>query len=209
MTHSELRKQIIDVLNQLFEAGLITPSGGNVSARLPDQEGILITPTGNYKGGLSPEDVVQVDLGGNPLDSSQRPSIETNLHLRVYALRKKVGGVVHVHAPMATILGLCRIPIPPMTVDATPFAGIPVVPFAMSGTEEEIANISGLLGNFPAVLLQNHGALAVGRDLRRAADRALALEEVARMVITIRLLGVEPALLPEREAALLRQVLGG
>lgn len=209
MDNSELRRQIIEVMHELFEAKLITPTGGNVSVRLPDQAGILITPTGDYKGGLTPEDIVQVDLEGNALEKSQHPSVETALHLRVYALRRKVGAVIHTHAPMATILGLCQIPIPPTTIDAAPFVGIPVVPFAMSSTPDEIANINKHLGNAPAVLLQNHGALTVGRNLRHAADRALALEEVARMVITIRQLAIEPALLPEREAALLKMVLGG
>jgi ribulose-5-phosphate 4-epimerase/fuculose-1-phosphate aldolase len=209
MDSIELRKHIIEVLHELFEARLITPTGGNVSSRLPNREGILITPTADYKGGLTPEDIVQVDLDGKAIDISLHPSVETRLHLEVYALRKKVGAIVHTHAPMATILGLCKIPIPPITVDAAPFVGIPIVPFALSGTPDEIENIAGCLGSAPALLLQNHGLLTVGRDLRQAADRAFALEEVARTVITIHQLGVEPAVMPEREAALLKMVLGG
>jgi len=209
VNYDELRAEIIRTVQQLFEAGLITPTGGNVSARLPDDAGILITPTQLYKGGLAPEDVVHVGLDGRALDPSQVPSIETALHLKVYELRKRVGAVIHTHAPLATVLGLCEISIPPITVDAAPFVGLPVIPFALSGTPQEVANVAERLGDAPAALLQNHGLVTVGRDLRQAANRALALEETARILITCRLLGIEPQQLPEREAAFLKKVLGG
>lgn len=208
MEYVESRTEIVDTLRELFNAGLISPTGGNLSVRLPNNAGFLITPTSSYKGALTPDAIVHVDPEGSAVDPEQVPSVETKLHLQVYALRKKVGAVIHAHAPMATILGVCNLPIPPVTVDAAPFTGIPVVPFALSGMPEELTNLAERLGGAPAALLQNHGILTVGRSLRQAADRALALEEVARMVITIRQLGVEPVCLPEREASLLKKVLG-
>ncbi len=208
MEFPELRQDLIAITHELFSAGLITPTGGNVSVRLPDNTGILITPTSSFKGALRPEDIVKVDYAGNACDAEQRPSVETRLHLQVYALRKKVKAVIHTHPPLATILALCRIPIPPITIDAAPFVNIPIIPFALSGTPEELENLTQHLANAPAALLQNHGLLTLGRDVRQAADRALTLEQVARMVLWTRLLGVEPQLLPEREAALLYKVLG-
>jgi autoinducer 2 (AI-2) kinase len=209
MDQTLLRENLVDILRELFAAGLITPTGGNLSVRLPDNEGILITPTSSYKGGLTPDEIVHVDLQGHAVNPEQQPSVETQLHIQVYALRKKIGGVIHAHSPLATILGVCNIPIPPVTVDATPFVGIPIMPFAMSGMPDEIENLTRCLGNAPAVLLQNHGVLTVGRSLRQAADRALELEQVARTVLVIRGLGIEPVLMPDREAALLKKVLGG
>jgi L-ribulose-5-phosphate 4-epimerase len=80
-----------------------------------------------------------------------------------------------------------------------------VVPFGLPGDETLIKGVVEALERGPAVLLQNHGLLTVGWTLRQAANRALALEEVIQVLVTCRLLGGEPATLPEETVELLRQ----
>jgi len=82
MSEQELCLEIIATVEELYEARLITPTGGNVSARIADEpDAFLITPTMLHKGGLRPESIVRVDGAGKPAERRQRPSVETGMHL--------------------------------------------------------------------------------------------------------------------------------
>jgi len=206
MTERDLRVEVIATVEELYQARLITPTGGNISARVADEpDAFLITPTRLHKGGLHPQDIVRVDSAGKPAGRRQRPSVETALHLAIYAAYPEVEAVVHTHAPLATALGLVRGHIPPISVDAVPFVDTQVVPYGLPGDPALIERVAQALAHSPAVLLQNHGLLTVGWTLRQAANRALALEEVISILLACRLLGQEPATLPEETVALLRQ----
>jgi len=206
MSEQELRLEIVAIVEELYEAHLITPTGGNVSARIPDEpDGFLITPTRLHKGGLRPENIVQVDSAGKPAERRQRPSVETAMHLAIYAAQPDVEAVIHSHAPLSTALGLVEGHIPPITVAAVPFVNMRIVPYGLPGDPVLIERVVQALAHSPAVLLQNHGLLTVGWTLRQAANRALALEEVISILLTCRLLGGEPVTMPEETVALLRQ----
>ncbi len=206
MSERELREEIVQITKELYAAHLITPTGGNVSARLPGEEGAyLITPTRLHKGSLRPEDIVRVDSKGEPVDRRQRPSVETKMHLAIYAAYPDVGAVIHTHAPYATALGLVEKRIPPINLDAIPFTEMQTVPFGLPGDPVLIERVVAALEHAPAVLLQNHGLLTVGGTLRQAANRALALEEVIQILIICRLLGGKPRGLPGETVTQLRQ----
>jgi ribulose-5-phosphate 4-epimerase/fuculose-1-phosphate aldolase len=158
-----------------------------------------------HKGGLRPESIVRVDGTGKAAERRQRPSVETGMHLAIYAAQPDVEAVVHSHAPLATALGLVEGRIPPITVDAAPFAHTQTVPYGFPGDPILIERVVQALVHSPAVFLQNHGLLTVGWTVRHAANRALALEEVVRILLACRLLGQEPVTLPEETAALLRE----
>ncbi len=202
----DIRHEIISIVDELYDAGLITPKGGNVSARLPDAEELWITPTQLYKGGLSEETLIRVDLRGRKLEGRDRPSVELPMHLQVYKRREDVGAVIHTHAPMAIVLGLFDEPIPPITIEAISLAQVPVVPFLLSGTREQSEAIVDNLGDGTAVLLRNHGLMTVGKDLREATSRAQILEFAARTVVLCRLLGEQPEEIPEKLAEFLKKV---
>ena len=207
MSEQELRLEIIAIVDELYEARLITPTGGNVSARIPDEpDAFLITPTMLYKGGLRPENIVRVDGTGKSAERRQRPSVETGMHLAIYAAQPDVEAVIHSHAPMSTALGLVEGSIPPITVDAAPFVHTQTVPYGLPGDPTLIERVAQALAHSPAVFLQNHGLVTVGWTLRHAANRALALEGVIRTLLACRLLGQEPATMPEETVALLRQM---
>lgn len=205
MSEQELRLEMVSILEELFAAQLITPTGGNLSVRITDEEdAFLVTPTMLYKGGLKPEDIVKVNSAGKPANRRQRPSVETPMHLAIYAARPEVEGIIHSHAPLSTALGLVGGKIPAITVDAAPFIHTQIVSYGLPGTPELIQNVVQALEHSPAVLLQCHGLLTVGWTLRQAANRALALEEVVRILLACRLFGQEPATLPEEALAFLQ-----
>lgn len=204
----DIRHEIISIVDELYDTGLITPKGGNVSARVPDAEELWITPTQLYKGGLSEETLIRVNLKGRKLEGRDRPSVELPMHLQVYKTREDVGAVIHTHAPMATVLGLFDEPIPPITIEAIALGQAPVVPFLLSGTREQSQAIVDGLADGAAVLLQNHGLMTVGKDLREATSRAQILEFAARTVVLCRLVGGEPVMIPEKLAEFLKKVVG-
>lgn len=209
MKYEEQRRQVVAIVEELYNAGLITPTGGNVSLRLPGGDGYLITPSGMFKGGLEPEDIVFLDPGGNPDPQGRVPSIETSMHLAVYAVRPGVAAVLHAHSPMATLAGVLRVRIPALTVEAVAFAQLPVVPFVVPGSPELAQAVAQAFREAPvapAVLLQNHGVVTVGETLRQAANAALALEEVCRLAIMCLLLDREPVEIPPELQETLRRL---
>jgi ribulose-5-phosphate 4-epimerase/fuculose-1-phosphate aldolase len=204
----DITRQMISIVDELYDAGLITPKGGNVSARILDADELWITPTQLYKGGLTEETLIRVNLKGKKLEGRDRPSVELPMHLLVYQAREDVGAVIHTHAPMATLVGLFDEPIPAITIEAIALAQVPVVPFLLSGTREQSQSIVEALGAGAAVLLQNHGLMTVGKDLREAATRAQTLEFAARTVVLCRLLEGVPTVIPEKLAEFLSKVVG-
>ena len=207
MGEQELRLEIIGIVGELYEARLITSTGGNVSARIADEpDGFLITPTMLHKGGLRPEDIVRVDGDGKPAEHRQRPSVETGMHLAIYSAQPDVEAVIHTHAPLSTALGLVEGRILPITVDAAPFVHTQTVPYGLPGDPIMIERVVQALAYSPAVFLQNHGLVTVGWTVRRAANRTMALEGVIRILLACRLLGQEPATMPEEAVTLLREM---
>jgi ribulose-5-phosphate 4-epimerase/fuculose-1-phosphate aldolase len=201
-----VRQQIVEIVDELYDAGLITPKGGNVSVRMPDTNEVWITPTQLYKGGLTEERLIRVNLKGKKLEGTDRPSVELPMHLAIYGARGELGAVIHTHASMAIVVGLYDEPIPPITIEAIALGQVPVVPFLLSGTREQSQAIVEALGEGPAVLLQNHGLLTVGADLREAASKAQQLEFAARTVVVARLLGGEPTTIPGKLADFLKKI---
>jgi len=204
-TEQELRQEIVSVVDELFAMGMITPTGGNISVRIPDEEdAFLITPTMLYKGGLKPEDMVKVNSKGRPYERRQRPSVETRVHLAVYAAYPEIEAVIHSHARLCTALGLINGSIPPITVDAIPFINTQVIPYYLSGSPELCEAVVAALQHSPAVLMQCHGLLTVGWTLRQAANRTMAIEEVIQVLLACKLFGKEPATLPPDTVEMLK-----
>ena len=205
----DIRAEVIRAMEEMYAHGLITATGGNISVRIPGKNELWITPNSSFKGALRSDMLVQIDLDGNPIgDSSHAPSSERMLHCAVYGNNPNVGAVIHSHAPKATLLGLMDIPFLPISTEAAYIGEIPRIPFIMPGTAELADAVGAVAKDAPAVILQNHGLIVGGPDLRQTIDMTLIVEQTAEKLIACHMMGKIPPVLPDEVVAMLRS-LGG
>jgi autoinducer 2 (AI-2) kinase len=196
MTDPEAKELVIQITNELFAMGLMTATGGNVSA-LANEEGTMwITPSRMYKGGLCDRDLVRIDQACQVLEGERPPSIEWQMHFASYAARPGTTGAIHTHAPIATAFGITNQTFPPINTDAVFLRDTVTVPWIMPGTKELADAVGEALAKSRSCILQNHGLMTVGKDLRDAATRAMVLEETAKILLYVRQFGGEVSLLP-------------
>lgn len=187
------REQVCALHAVLPASGLVAWTSGNVSARVPGADLMVIKPSGLEYGALTPESMVVCDLAGNVVEGEYAPSSDTGSHAYVYRHRPDVGGVVHTHSPYATAWAARGEPIPcVLTAIADEFGGeIPVGPFALIGGDAIGAGIVATLSGSrsPAVLMRGHGVFTVGASARAAVKAAVMVEDVARTVHLARVHG--------------------
>jgi len=193
MSHDELRRTVADLHAELVHYGLVAWTAGNVSARVPGADLIVIKPSGVSYGDLTPQSMVVCDLDGDVVEGDLTPSSDTAAHAFVYRAMPEVGGVVHTHSTYATAWAARGEPIPcVLTAMADEFGGeIPIGPFALIGGDDIGKGIVQTLTGHrsPAVLMRNHGVFTIGRDARAAVKAAVMCEDVARTVHVARTLG--------------------
>jgi L-fuculose-phosphate aldolase len=185
-----LRASLVEICRRLHGRDLIGAGEGNVSARLADGT-LLVTPSGVNKGYLGPRDLVVVDAGGTVVRGRGRASTELRMHLAVYAARPDVAAVVHAHPITAVALTVAGLPPPNDLVPeaAVTLGEVALARFSTPGTDEVPASLAPLLPRHDVILLERHGALALGKSLDEAFDRMETLERVARVALVARLAG--------------------
>ncbi len=194
MDASTAAEAIIAAGRRLGARGLIAAGEGNLSVRLDDQR-VLVTPAGRHKDELTRADLVVVRLGhdaGTGLEparspSGLAPSSDLRIHLAIYDARPDVGAIAHAHLPALMALTLAgEVPDPEVLPEtALLLPRLPYLPFGEMGSPELADRIAAVLAEPPepfanAVLLERHGALAVGADAGAAADRLELIEVLAR-----------------------------
>ncbi len=211
MEYEIIRAEVLRTAQAMLACGLTVGDSGNVSARVPSVDRLLlaITPHGRYYDTLAPEDIVVVDEEGEPVAGDGIPSAELFLHAAVYRARPDVGAVIHAHPPMASAVAVVGRPIPPILEDQMIFLGgqIEVARHAMTGSPELVEVAVDALGERNACLLANHGALSVGRDLRAALCACQYLEKLSQVFLSAMLIGqvnVLPRDIVEAETAFFR-----
>ncbi|MEO8222115.1 MAG: L-ribulose-5-phosphate 4-epimerase [Specibacter sp.] len=194
-----LRTELCSLHAELVRYELVVWTAGNVSARVPGAELMVIKPSGISYDSLTPESMVVTDLYGTPVEGEWgnpglAPSSDTAAHAYVYRHMPEVGGVVHTHSSYATAWAVRGEAIPcVLTMMGDEFGGeIPVGPFALIGDDSIGRGIVETLGDSksPAVLMQNHGPFTIGATAQAAVKAAVLCEEVARTVHLSRELGV-------------------
>lgn len=186
-----IRDQICDVCHKMWQLGWVAANDGNVSVRLNENE-VLATPTGMSKSFITPEKLVKLNLDGEILEAldGYRPSSEIKMHLRCYREREDVNAVVHAHPPIATSFALAHIPLDTYSLieSAIVIGSIPITPFGVPSTMEVPDAITPYLPEHDVMLLENHGALAIGSDVITAYYRMETLELVAKSTFHARML---------------------
>ncbi|MBF0201790.1 MAG: class II aldolase/adducin family protein [Desulfamplus sp.] len=176
------REQIIDFGLKMLSAGLTTGSGGNLSCFNRDLGLIAITPSGVEYPDLTPDGIIVMTPDGALCQGEGTPSSETGFHLALYHARPDVNAVVHTHSPYATTFACLGREIPPVHyLVACAGKKVSVAPYAIFGSMELAESIVSTLGDDNAVLMANHGLVAVGETLSRAFDTAGEIELVARI----------------------------
>jgi L-ribulose-5-phosphate 4-epimerase len=197
--YSAQRDELVALHRDLYDAGLVVWTGGNISTRVPD--GFLIKPSGVAYRDLTPESMILCDLDGNVLDGHHSPSSDTAAHAYVYRHMDHVGGVVHTHSNYASAFAAVHEPIPcVLTAIADEFGGdIPVGPFAIIGDDSIGRGIVDTLTNHrsKAVLMAGHGVFTIGSSAKDALKAAVMCEDVAKSAWLAKSLGTPKRLSPD------------
>ena len=172
------RLAIIETSLEMERAGLTRGSSGNISVRT--EGGFLVTPSGMPPRTLRPEDIVEMDMDGNP-SGSRKPSSEWRFHRDIYVARPEIAAIVHGHPPFGIALASHGRGIPPFHYMVAMAGGrdIRCAPYATYGTQElSDYAVAAMEGRF-ACLLANHGMIAAGVSLERALALAVEVESLA------------------------------
>ncbi|HWI70922.1 MAG TPA: L-ribulose-5-phosphate 4-epimerase [Baekduia sp.] len=198
---STLRSEVCALHAQLPRNGLVAWTSGNLSARVPGEELMVIKASGVPYDELGPEAIVVCDLHGALVEGELAPSSDAATHGAIYRERPDAGGVAHTHSAYATAWAARGEPIPcVLTAMADEFGGaIPVGPFALIGDEELGRAVVATLAESrsPAALMRNHGVFTIGAAPRDAIKAAVMCEDVARTAHLARALGDPIPLAPE------------
>jgi L-ribulose-5-phosphate 4-epimerase len=192
-----LRREVCALHAELPRNGLVAWTSGNLSARVPDADLMVIKASGVPYDELTPDAIVVCDLYGTLVEGELAPSSDAATHGCIYRHRPDAGGIAHTHSSYATAWAAHGEPIPcVLTAMADEFGGdIPVGPFALVGDEELGRGVVATLedSRSPAALMRNHGVFTIGARPRDAIKAAVMCEDVARTAHLARSLG---ALIP-------------
>lgn len=192
MTEYEMKQQICEVGHLIWQLGFVAANDGNISMKVDDNT-FLTTPTGTSKRILTPEMLIKMNANNEVIECPEgfRPSSEFKMHLRCYKERPDIGAVVHAHPPTATGFAIAHIPLDDYTMpEAIIFLGsVPIAPYGTPGSQEVPDSVAPFLAEHDTILLMNHGALTVGKDLTQAYYRMETLEHFAKVSLVARQLG--------------------
>jgi 3-dehydro-4-phosphotetronate decarboxylase len=190
MTERETREALVEHGRSLFMRGYSCGTSGNLSVRLPEEGGYLMSPTNVSLGRLTTEAISRLDPAGHHVGGAP-PTKEAWLHLAMYAARPDDRAVVHLHSTYAAALS-CRSDRPADDVlpALTPYVimrvgRVALVPYGRPGDTGPAQAIEALAARHRAVLLANHGPVVAGRDLDTAVAAAEELEETARLFFAL------------------------
>jgi L-ribulose-5-phosphate 4-epimerase len=200
----KLREEVCVLHAELPKNNLVAWTSGNLSARDPETNLVVIKPSGIKFADLTPENMVVVDINGVLVEGDYKPSSDTASHCVVYRARPDVNGVVHTHSRYATAFAVLGREIPCVTTAmGDEFGGpIPCGGFALIGGEEIGQLVVDTLkdSHSPSCLLQNHGVFAIGKNAEGAIKAAIMTEDNAAVVWIAMQMGT-PLLISDEDVA--------
>ncbi len=184
------REQLVDTMERIYNGGMTTLSGGNLSIK-EDNGDVWITPAGVDKGKLTPQDIMLVH-GDGRIEGAHQPSSELPFHLAIYAARPELRAIVHAHPPALVSFSIARkIPVTNIIPQAQRICGmVGYAPYALPGSDLLGENIAAVFAQgYNVILLENHGTVTGGSDLLEAFQRLETLDFCARTLMKAKGLG--------------------
>ena len=190
-----VRDDLVAICRKVYEKGFVSAYDGNLSVRL-DEGRILITPSGKCKGEIEDKDLIEIDYKGNLIRGEGKVSTEAKIHLTVYRKREDVSAVVHCHPVHATAFsaigeGLLRPVFPEVILS---LGKVPLCKYATPSTDELSDSMLPYIDYVWALLLENHGAVTFGKNIKGAYFRMEKLEHAAHTIAVARMMGREKSL---------------
>jgi L-fuculose-phosphate aldolase len=213
----EEKKLVMEAAQKMLEKGLVVGTSGNISLRLPSEEGrelLVITPSSRHYDLLTIDDIQVIDFEAEPVEGDLPPSVETMLHIGIYQARENIKAVIHTHSVFASAIAVAGLDIPSILDDQVTFIGgeIKLAEHALSGSQEQVENVIAALEGRNAALLPNHGAVGIGRTIREAFTVCELLEKTAKVyyfALSLGKVNLLPAEVAEIEKAFFNMLQGG
>ena len=205
LSEKQAKKAIIDIGKRMYVLNFVAANDGNISVKTGDNE-VWATPTGVSKGYMKKKMLVKVDLDGNILEGTCKPSSELKMHLRAYQENEEIRAVCHAHPPVCTCYAIAGIPLTaPVLAEAVITLGdVPIAPYAKLGSREVPEAVAPFCHTHNGILLANHGAVTWAEEPYAAWYRLESMEYYANiLLITEHILGRQNLLTDEQVGALL------
>ncbi|MCY4151563.1 MAG: L-ribulose-5-phosphate 4-epimerase [Aestuariivita sp.] len=177
-----LKDEVCEQNHELPRNNLVVGSGGNVSARDPETGFVVIKPSGIKFAHLAPDTMVVVNLEGNVIEGTMKPSVDTGIHLYIYRHRDDVFGIAHTHSPYASSFAARGERIPAILTPITHILGrdVPCSQYATPGEVDTGRAVLETAEGGSAVLVKAHGVFTMGKSATEATNIAIYLEEAAK-----------------------------
>jgi L-fuculose-phosphate aldolase len=178
------KKLICEIGKKMYSKNFVAANDGNITIRVADNA-VWVTPTGVSKGDLSPEMLLKIDMQGNMLKGTWKPTSETKMHLRVYKENDDIVSTCHSHSTFAMAFSCAGVELDkafspePAGVVGT----VPVAPYCCPGTDELADSIAPYCKSYKVCLLANHGSLTWGTQPEEAWHRMEALEAYCKLCL--------------------------
>ncbi len=203
-----IQSELAAYCRKVYEKGFVSAYDGNLSVRSAGGN-IFITRSGICKGEVTEKDILELDSSGNLISGEGKISTEYKIHLFVYSRRKDINAVVHCHPVYSTAFAsagkftahaLQKNIFPEVILS---LGKIPLCDYATPSTDELPGSMEPFIKNSEVFLLQNHGAVAIGVDIKDAYYKMEKLEHTAKTLFIARMLGGEKEISPEKVSELL------
>ena len=197
--YETIKREIIDTALKLKEYKLIALAGGNVSFRTEDGR-ILVTPSGMYYEGMVEDDILVMDIEGNIVEGSRKPSVDTVALLYIFKQMPEVNAVIHTHQVYATAVGLIenKLPAAVTTLPNVTLGEVNVTDYSSAASLEMGIQAVKHINGKRAVILKHHGVITVGETLKQALYAAVYMEDAAKTYLVAKMAG-NPAILTEEQ----------
>ena len=185
-----IKKEMIKAASRAYQIGLQTGNGGNLSCRIPGTDTIIIKGSGLSFGECSHDNFVMVNIQGELIDETGKPSRELLTHLSIYQARSDIHGIFHTHSPWSIAYADDSREIPLLTGHSKSKLGpIPVIRDEDQATGDFAEMVKNLLTEKPelrAFVQSGHGIFGLGKDITHAEHNAELVEETAQIAFLIR-----------------------